>query len=241
MKQLLDAGCDLLALKEAGLRVGDFLHAGVAAEVLLDTELFTATELCRAGVPVKQLLDARCDLQTLITVYPLDLLVREWKDRGFTVARFLEQGRPRREQLPIEAFLRAGFTMRDIIQSTSDSSAADLAESLCRAGFYLAGLEHCPAHWLAEAGFSLKFAQSLHCADHMKPIELLCTYNKEELKRLKGLGYMPENLPAVDVSDLRAAGYTAKECRKHAIGTIVVLLDEFGVQALPALMTCLGL
>ena len=79
VKQLLDAGCDLLALKQAGLRVGDYLDSGITVEVLLDTELFTATELCRAGVPVKQLLDVGCDLPTL-------------KQAGFGVSDFLHAG-----------------------------------------------------------------------------------------------------------------------------------------------------
>ena len=140
----------------------------------------------------------------------------------------------------IKTFLSAGFSLRDIIQSASDSSAADLAQFLRRVGVHLEGLEHCSAQELAEAGCSAKFVQWRLYADHTTPIKLLRKYNKEELERLKGLGYMPENLPAVSVSELRGAGYTAKECLKQGRGTMEVLC-AFGVQGLPALMTCLCL
>ncbi|CAE7453877.1 SHKBP1 [Symbiodinium sp. CCMP2592] len=221
--ELLQAGATLESLWRAGVEAHELKHlglsklrqAGYTAKELKHAG-FDGLSLLRQGVTVAELIQAEFtpkDLrgrgaQSATLIYELSLLgftATELRAAGFSASDLTVGG------FTATQLRGAGFSAIELKES--GFSAAELRE----AGF--------TAGQLAHARF---FRQQLEAAGFDRiMINFSDTY---QLRSFKTRGFLPNNLPAATVSDLRIAGFSATELRQQGFDALQ-LLSEFGMMA----------
>ncbi|CAE7469976.1 hypothetical protein AK812_SmicGene14449 [Symbiodinium microadriaticum] len=221
--ELLEAGATLESLRHAGVEAHRLKHLGLSK---LRQAGYTARELKHAGFDGLSLLRQGVTVADLIQA---EFAPKDLRGRGVQSATLVYE-------LGFLGFsateLRvAGFSASDLtvggFTATQLRAAGFSAMELKAAGFSAAELREAgfTAEQLAHARF---FRQQLEAAGFERiMINFSDTY---QLRSFKTRGFLPDNLPAATVSELRIAGFSATELRQQGFDALQ-LLSEFGMMA----------
>ncbi|CAE7831399.1 unnamed protein product, partial [Symbiodinium microadriaticum] len=223
-KELLQAGASIQSLRKAGVPASDLkdavaikelrlagytatdcLQAGETVEDLLGMKLFTLAELRGAGVTVKQLIDAGCDLPTLkkqgfgvvdvlqagatveVLLATKSYTLAELHEAGMTVKQLIDAG------CDLPTLKQAGFTVGDVLQAGTTVEVLLATKSYTLAELREAGVT---VRQLIDAGCDLPTLKrgGVGIGDVLQAgatVEVLLATNTCTLAELHGAGVEP--------------------------------------------------